>query len=54
MTNVEEILRSKVRKGSKERMLIERAMYSASQVERAISVWSLLSQMIGHPAYSIM
>ena len=31
------------------RMLWERAMYSASVVERTISDWSLEAQRMGHP-----
>ena len=40
--------------GITSRSACERAMYSASVELRAISVWSLDAQMMGHPAYRIM
>ena len=51
--NMAEISFSKLRNGMVSRMDEESAMYSLSVVLSAISVWSLLHQVIGQPAYII-
>jgi hypothetical protein len=52
VTKVKDISRNIIHKGRRERILVDKAIDSALQVIRAISVWSLLSQMIGQLAYT--
>ena len=54
MPNVSEISCSKPMNGITSLIAVLRAMYSLSVVLRAISVWSLLPQEMGHPANVIM